>query len=588
VQVSSRRRSNKVVFLHIGKTGGTTFNGVLSSIFGDSFHFCDDPSIEGIARALESFDCIEFHTLLRRGDWVHMHGELAAQHRWELIDGADIFTMFREPVDQAISLYFHLIEFRERVEPTCKANGVAFPESLEQFAESPWYFNNQLAFLVGKNQMTSKKLVGPKDLDYAKDILLNLQVHAGLTERYADALHVFETVTGRRIPGRSVECRNQNSKRPSLDAIPFDLKERIRRQSALDIELYEFGRGLLEKDLARCGSAPVYHFEGVPNTRQSEVGDAIRDARKPIKAQDPASVKKYYDETTAAYIEGFGEVFQGSRPESTEDLLNYLVEAAGLLDGMKILDAGCGVCGPAIWFAEHRNLKVEALTLSPVQVHEAKARVAARGLTNRITVREGDFHRLAKLYRPETFDRVLYLETICHARDYRQVLTEAMRVLKPGGYLYIKDFYCQDFRSKPELLMAQLEDLRKLNSFYRLVLPDMASTIDLLSELGFRINYVREPRYAAVFGPWIKFEQTLGLGWKPELSHLDLISAMEIFCRKPLPAPSRAEKQVGRSSTENKGFIGWIRAHLGSSKSFAPMPPTKGRHSANARTSLLS
>ena len=121
--VSLHRRSNKVVFFHIGKTGGTTFNGVLSSIFGDSFHFCDDPSIEGIARALESFDCLEFHTLLRRGDWVHMHSELAAQHRWELIDGADIFTMFREPVDQAISLYFHMIEFRERVEPTCKVNG---------------------------------------------------------------------------------------------------------------------------------------------------------------------------------------------------------------------------------------------------------------------------------------------------------------------------------------------------------------------------------------------------------------------------------------------------------------------------------
>jgi cyclopropane fatty-acyl-phospholipid synthase-like methyltransferase len=284
-------------------------------------------------------------------------------------------------------------------------------------------------------------------------------------------------------------------------------------------------------------------------------GDAIRDARKPVEAQEPREVKQYYEDSTAAYLEGFGEVFQGSRPHSTNALLNYILEAAELCDGMKILDAGCGVCGPAIWFAEHRNLTVEALTISPLQVHEAKARVEARGLTDRIAVREGDFHRLAELYRPETFDRVLYLETICHARDYRQVLSEAKRVLKPGGFLYIKDFYCRDFRSKPELLMAQLEDLRKLNAAYRLVLPDMASTIDLLSELGFRINYVREPRYDAVFGPWIKFEQTAGVEWKPTLSHLDLISAMEIFCKKEDPRPPTAKGGVADSLPSPKQWL---------------------------------
>jgi len=299
-------------------------------------------------------------------------------------------------------------------------------------------------------------------------------------------------------------------------------------------------------------------------------GEAIRDARKPVLAQDPADVKKYYEHTTAAYLEGFGEIFQGSRPESTDDLLNYLIEAAMLKDGLKILDAGCGVCGPAIWFAEHRNLAIEALTISPLQVREARARVGLRGLSGRITVREGDFHQLGELYPPETFDRVLYLETICHARDYRQVLQEARRVLKPGGYLYIKDFYCQDFRSKPELRETQLADLQRLNSVYQLVLPDIASTIDVLSELGFRINYVREPRYDAIFGPWIKFEQKAGLEWKPELSHLDLISAMEIFCRKPLPEADRMAKGAVQSVTAGKGMrersasttkiIPWIRA----------------------------
>jgi SAM-dependent methyltransferase len=281
---------------------------------------------------------------------------------------------------------------------------------------------------------------------------------------------------------------------------------------------------LTPSDLERILPAPAPPIKTV---------EAIRDARKPVLAHDTVDVKNYYDSKTAAYIEGFGEVFQGSRPESTEDLLQYILEAANIADGMKMLDAGCGVCGPAAWIAEHADVNIEALTISPVQVREAQTRVKARGLADRINVREGDFHKLAELYPPETFDRVLFLETICHAHDYRLVLEQAKRVLKPGGYLYIKDFYCQDYRSRPELLEIQLQDLKKLNSVYRLVVPDLASTMDLILELGFHLDYVREPRYAAVFGPWLKYEQAAGIGWNPTLSYLDLISGLEIFCRKP-------------------------------------------------------
>jgi len=260
--------------------------------------------------------------------------------------------------------------------------------------------------------------------------------------------------------------------------------------------------------------------------------DAIRDARIPVQALDTTDVKNYYDEKTAAYIEGFGDVFQGNRPESTEYLLKYIVDAANVADGMRILDAGCGVCGPAVWFAQHRNVTVEALTISPVQVREAKQLVSARGLTDRINVREGDFHDLVDLYPAETFDRVLFLETLCHARDYRRVIEHATRVLKPGGYLYIKDYYTQDFRSTPELLEAQREDLKKLNSVYHLVMPDLASTVDLILELGFRLKYVREPSYVPVYDLWKKFELAAGVAWNPTLS-LELISGLEILCSKP-------------------------------------------------------
>ena len=267
----------------------------------------------------------------------------------------------------------------------------------------------------------------------------------------------------------------------------------------------------------------------------TETDTPIRDARKALATHTPEDVKRYYNERTGAYLEGFGEVFQGSRPASTTDLLDYIMEASELADGIRILDAGCGVCGPASYFAKNRNLTVEALTISAVQVAEARKRVQAQGLDKRITVREGDFHNLATIYDANSFDRILFLETICHARDYRTVLEQAMKILKPGGLLYIKDFYCQDFRSKPDLIENQLEDLRALNRCYCLVLPDLPSLLELVSELGFMLEYLRKPRYNAVFEPWINFDQITGQPWTPKLPYFELIAGVELCCRKPEP-----------------------------------------------------
>lgn len=257
---NSLRHSGKTVFFHILKTGGMTFRGILSSVYGGAFHVCEDPSIDAIAGDLAEFDCLVFHTLPYRGNFFHMHAELARRRRWDLLAGRDVFTMFRDPVDQAISLYFHMVEKRSFIEPTYQANGLSFPESIEQYAESPWHFNNQLAFLIGKHQLASNEPLDAKDLAEGKDVLLRLHIHAGLMERYPDALCVFETVTGRQIPGRKIANLNRNPNRPSLDAIPYAVKEQIRRRSFLDIELYEFAKDLFEKDVAECGLAKVYSF----------------------------------------------------------------------------------------------------------------------------------------------------------------------------------------------------------------------------------------------------------------------------------------------------------------------------------------
>ena len=269
-------------------------------------------------------------------------------------------------------------------------------------------------------------------------------------------------------------------------------------------------------------------FGGLPRAPQP-----IRDARRPFATQRTTDVERYYEEMTPAYLSGFGEVFQGSRPESTEELLGYIAEAADLREGMRVLDAGCGVCGPATWFARHRGAEVEGLTVSPLQVVEATRRIAEEGLSGSVTVRAGDFHALDRLYPKDSFDRVLFLESLCHAEDYRRVLEGARAVLKAGGALYIKDFYAVDYRAWPERLAAQAADLHRLNSLYRLAVPDLASLVDLVGELGLTILYMRSPAFEPTYRQWAEYERHAGRSWNPQSGAPgEVIQGIELFCRR--------------------------------------------------------
>jgi SAM-dependent methyltransferase len=245
----------------------------------------------------------------------------------------------------------------------------------------------------------------------------------------------------------------------------------------------------------------------------------------------PARVAQYYDDWTDRYLAVGGDVIQACRTTAVEDLLRYTMASAGIRDGQRILDAGCGVCGPAAFFAQAADVRVEALTISPVQAGKARALCAERDVAERVTVRQGDYHELATLYAHDSFDLILFLESLGHAADPARVLREAHAVLKPGGTLYIKDFFLREttdrgLASRMRTLVSRIRDAYAYN------VPDLHLVLGTLRGSGFALEFVRSPSFADDIGVRAAFEARNGIRLFEGMAEFTPCEWLEIRARK--------------------------------------------------------
>jgi len=113
------------------------------------------------------------------------------------------------------------------------------------------------------------------------------------------------------------------------------------------------------------------------------------------------------------------------------DLIEELLNWAGVTHAEHILDVGCGIGGSSLYLAAKFNASATGITLSPVQAARAKERAQAAGLSARADFQVTD--ALNMPFADDSFDLVWSLESGEHMPDKRKFLQECYRVLKPGG-----------------------------------------------------------------------------------------------------------------------------------------------------------
>jgi cyclopropane-fatty-acyl-phospholipid synthase len=119
-------------------------------------------------------------------------------------------------------------------------------------------------------------------------------------------------------------------------------------------------------------------------------------------------------------------------------MLELTADRAGLADGQRVLDLGCGWGSLSLWAAARfPKSRITAVSHSRSQRAFIERRAHERGLSN-LRVVTADVRRL-QLPRA-SFDRVVSIEMFEHMRNYQLLLSRIAGWLAAGGSLFVHGF----------------------------------------------------------------------------------------------------------------------------------------------------
>ncbi|MDX6015048.1 MULTISPECIES: SAM-dependent methyltransferase [Shewanella] len=129
--------------------------------------------------------------------------------------------------------------------------------------------------------------------------------------------------------------------------------------------------------------------------------------------------------------------------EAQQYKLQLICERLDLQPGMSLLEIGTGWGALAIYAAKHYDVKVTTTTISDAQYQYASERVAAEGLSERITLLRQDYRQLSGQY-----DRLVSIEMIeAVGHDYLPGFFAGLdALLKPSGKLLLQAITIKDQR----------------------------------------------------------------------------------------------------------------------------------------------
>lgn len=228
-------------------------------------------------------------------------------------------------------------------------------------------------------------------------------------------------------------------------------------------------------------------------------------------ARDRSSISHHYDlsnefyslilEPQMAYSCGYHATPDVPLEEAQRAKLDLVCTKLGLEPGMKMLDVGCGWGSLSLHAAEHFGAQVTGVTIAAEQKKFIDARIAERGLQDRVEIRLQDYREVPER---DHFDAVGSLEMGEHvgATNYPTYVEVLRRAVKPGGRVLVQQMSRQGAGGGKHPGGGPF-----IESF---IAPDMTmrpvgETVDLIESGGLEVRDVHAMRehYVLTVNGWI-------------------------------------------------------------------------------------
>ena len=143
-----------------------------------------------------------------------------------------------------------------------------------------------------------------------------------------------------------------------------------------------------------------------------------------------------------------------------------LASHAKINESTHVLDLCCGLGGPARYLAYHHGCRVTGVDMNTDRLAGAVRLTERTKLQDRVL-----FHHANALQTglaDETFDVIVSQEAFCHIPDKKTLITECVRLLKPGGRIVYTDILARNSmtneirsRLENEMVFSELSTLEQ-------------------------------------------------------------------------------------------------------------------------------
>jgi len=165
---------------------------------------------------------------------------------------------------------------------------------------------------------------------------------------------------------------------------------------------------------------------------------------------DHTDEKKIRD--TVNFYNGFSDKYDSKLSAYLNHTHKQLLDQIGDVSGERILDISCGTG----LFAEQlmkRYTRMEFVLNDPSDGMRA---IAESRLKGKADVEFSDQSAEVFTYEPNSFDRVICLNSFHYYSDQQQAIQRMYDVLKPGGSLYVLDWNREGWFHLPNLIVSVL------------------------------------------------------------------------------------------------------------------------------------